>query len=349
MVRMDGLREEAKGFPNMAQKRVTVYEVAAACDVSIATVSRVINGHKHVHPDTRQRVFDQMKKLGYRPSHAARALSTGRSRVVSIWIGNLNSHYVMTFLGQLEQHLAEADFEMLLRNLWHRSPEEALPPVGIDGLIVLEEVAWLENDWFRQEGTRVPVVSLGVHWVDWLDHVGLDLKDGVREAIEHLIRQGCRRVASVSPGMRNNPEDSRYATYLASIEQAGREPEIIETPWIGNRATVEETMERYLAHRPCPDGLFCYNDDHAIAVCRTLRRHGLRIPEDVAVVGCDDLVETQYLECPISTIVLPVPEACNAAWQLLENRMHDPGLPIQSVLLRPHLEARASSVRNARG
>ena len=94
----------------LGNKRMTVYELAEACGVSIATVSRVINGYKHVRAETRERVLARMDELGYQPSAAARALSTGRSQVVSVWIGNLSSRYVMAFLGQLEQHLTHVDY-----------------------------------------------------------------------------------------------------------------------------------------------------------------------------------------------------------------------------------------------
>jgi DNA-binding LacI/PurR family transcriptional regulator len=325
---------------------MTVYELAEECGVSIATVSRVLNGHKAVHPDTRERVLLRMQELGYLPNQAARALSTGRTRVVSVWIGNLSSRYVMAFLGQLEQHLAQADYEMLLRNLWHRPLDDATTMVGADGVIVLDEVAWVErlHGVARPGGT--PTVSMGKFWVSWVDHVGLDLTDAVRDSVRHLVEMDCRRVGYVSPKMRNVPQDTQYRTYRAAVEEAGREPEIIETPSIGDRRRAEEAMEQYLAagNRP-PDGLLCHNDDHAIAVSRALRRHGLRIPEDVAVVGCNGLVETEYLEHPLSTIVLPVAEACEAAWQLLEERMRNPELPVQSVVLKPQLVVRDSSNR----
>lgn len=326
-------------------KRMTVYELAEACGVSIATVSRVLNGYKHVRAETRERVLKRMEELGFQPSAAARALSTGRTQVVSVWIGNLNSRYVMAFLGQLEQHLTLVDYEMTLRNLWHRPIDEPLGPVNADGVIVLDELGWVTKIGEANLAKRMPVVSMGAFWGTWVDHVGLDLTDGFKEAVEHLVSVGCRRIGYVSPKVRNNPEDPRYCAYLSKMAEMGLEPEIIESSRIAERAKVEEAMSNYLAHSPCPDGLLCHNDDHAIAVCRVLRRHGLKIPEDVAVVGCNGLIETEYLEHPLSTIVLPVADACETAWRLLENRMRDPSLPIQSVVYKPRLEVRASSSR----
>lgn len=329
----------------MMKKKITVYELAEVCGVSTATISRVVNGHKNVRPETRDLVYGQMQKLGYQPNAAARALSMGRSRVISVWIGNLKSRYVMAFLGELEQHLAQVEFEMMLRNLWHRPMDEVLPPVSADGIIVVDEPFWIERLRNTPPGRRIPIVSLGKHWGHFVDHVGLDLTDGMRESVEHLVAVGCQRVGYVSPKMRNNVNDAQYRAYLHGMALAGRTAEIIETPWIGDRVKVEEAMEAYLVDHECPDGLLCHNDDHAIAVCRTLRRHGLRVPEDVAVVGCNGIQETEYLEHPLSTIVLPVSEACKAAWDILENRMRDPDLPLQSVVLKPRLQVRASSSR----
>jgi len=329
----------------MTKNKVTVYELAEMCGVSTATVSRVVNGHKNVRPETRQRVFGQMQRLGYQPSAAARALSLGRSRVVSVWIGNLKSRYVMAFLGELEQHLAQVDFEMMLRNLWHRPMDGVLPPISADGIIVLDEPFWIERLKNTPLGHRTPLVSLGKHWVDSVDHVGMDLTDGVQQSVRHLVDMGCSRVAYVSPKVRNNLADAQYRAYHHAIDLCGKTPEIIETPWISDRIKVEEAMEAYLVDHSCPDGLVCHNDDHAIAICRTLRRHGLQVPTDVAVVGCNGLQETEYLEHPLSTIVLPVAEACKAAWEILENRMREPDAPRQSVLFRPQLHVRASSSR----
>lgn len=334
-----------QGKSAMTRKKVTVYELADACGVSTATISRVVNGHKNVRPATRERVFGEMKRLGYHPSAAARALSMGRSQVISVWIGNLNSRYVTAFLVGLEQHLAQVSYEMMLRNLWHRPLEEVLPPVNADGIIVVDEPEWIEKVCETPPRLRTPLVSLGKNWVSSVDHVGLDLTDAARDAYRHLASVGCKRIAYVAPRGRNNVNNVQYRAYHDSAAQAGRTPEVIETPWIGDRAKVEETMETYLASHTCPDGLICHNDDHAIAACRVLRRHQLRVPEDVAVVGCNGIQETEYLEHPLSTIVLPVSEACKTAWDILENRMRDPDLPIQSVVLKPQLQVRASSMR----
>jgi LacI family transcriptional regulator len=328
----------------MERKKVTVYDMAKACGVGIATVSRALNGHKHVSPKTRELVFQKMKELGYQPSWSARALSTGRSRVVSVWFRILAVQYVSTFLAALEQHLAEADYEMLLCDLWNR-PAGATVPAASDGIIVLGPLPWSKELLHAKFGAAVPVVSLGVYWSPEVDHVGIDLEDAFREAYFHLVECGCTRIAYAADRHRCIPTDTRFRTYLACAEQAGLEPEIINTPNTRERRVIAEAMARRLEECGCPDGLLCYDDDLAILTCHVLRERGLRIPEDVAVVGCNGSEETEYLECPVSTIVLPVAEACAAAWRFLENRMRAPGIPLQSLTLQPKLEIRASSRR----
>lgn len=324
---------------------LTIRQFARAVGVSTGTVSRVLNGHPAVSDATRLKVLKSIEELGYHPSPTARALSTGRTQVISVWIGNLNSRYVTAFLGQIEQHLNQVEYEIMLRNLWHLRTEDPLKPIRADGIIVLDETWWVDKLKEDHVNLRIPVVSMGKMWVPSVDHVGLDLTEGMMESVRHLIDIGCSRVAYVVPTSRNSLEDIQCRAYHAAMKEAGREPELIETPRIGDRPLIEERMERYLEDHPCPDGLLCHNDDHALAVCRTLRRHGIRIPTDAAVVGCNGLLETEYLEHPLSTIVLPVAEACAAAWQLLENRMSDPSLPLQSVVLKPRLEIRATSRR----
>lgn len=327
----------------MRKKKLTMYDLAAACGVSIATVSRAINGLKDVRPATRERIFCRMKELGYHPSRTARALSTGQTQVVSVWVGMLRHQLTTTFLAELERHLAEAHYEMLLRDLWQQPFESGALPVAADGIIVIECLAWLDKLLASPRAALIPVVSLGLYWCDAVDHVGIDLTNGVRQAVEHLVETGCRRIGYLVPQKAAVPNNTRYRTYLETMERAGLDPQVMVTPRVSERAEIEHAFEQHLARGIRLDGLLCYNDDHAITAYRVLRRRGLRVPQDVCIIGCNGSQEAEYLECPLSTIVVPAADACAAAWRLLENRMRDPNLPIQSVILEARLAIRASS------
>lgn len=129
-----------------------------------------------------------------------------------------------------------------------------------------------------------------------------------------------------------------------ALAQTGREPEYILAP-DDTRRSVGGVLKDYIARRGAPDGLFCFNDDMAIGAFRALRDLGLRIPDDVALVGCDGIEDAAYLDPPLTTIVQPLEEMCATAWQFLERRLLQPLLPLQQVTLEPSLEIRGSSRR----
>jgi LacI family transcriptional regulator len=105
---------------------------------------------------------------------------------------------------------------------------------------------------------------------------------------------------------------------------------------------VRHAVTEYVREHGPPDGIFCHNDDFAIGAYRALRDMGLRIPDDVALVGCDNLEETAYLDVPLSTIAVPTEELCRTGWEFLYRRMHDPSAPLQCAILQPQLVVRAS-------
>jgi DNA-binding LacI/PurR family transcriptional regulator len=111
------------------------------------------------------------------------------------------------------------------------------------------------------------------------------------------------------------------------------------------RPRVPPALGQHIDKYGCPDGLFCYNDDMAIAASRALYEMGLRVPDDVAIVGCNGTLETDYTTPRLSTIVQPIERMCAIAATFLKQRIADPSLPLQQIALQPHLEIRASSQR----
>jgi DNA-binding LacI/PurR family transcriptional regulator len=109
-------------------------------------------------------------------------------------------------------------------------------------------------------------------------------------------------------------------------------------------ATVSRALKAYIARHGCPDGLFYFNDDVAIGAFRALRDLGLRIPQDVALVGCAGIEDTAYHDPPLSTIAQPIEEMCVTALSFLIGRIKEPSIPVQQIVLQPRLEVRGSSL-----
>jgi len=132
--------------------------------------------------------------------------------------------------------------------------------------------------------------------------------------------------------------------YRTAMQELGREPEYILT-YEEKREAVAPALTAHIRAHGAPDGLFCYNDDMAIGTYPVFQELGIRIPEDVAIIGCDGLRDTSYLQPTLSTIVQPLQQVCATAWSFLKNRIDVPSTPLQQVVIPARLEIRNSSRR----
>jgi LacI family transcriptional regulator len=182
---------------------------------------------------------------------------------------------------------------------------------------------------------------LGQSDTDEMDCIHLDFSFGTREAVAHLLSAGCQRIAFVGPAAEH---DARVRAYMALMSEAGKITEHIKTA-SGLRAAGYKAMQEYLMEHKCPDGLFCFNDEIAIGCYAALKESGVRVPEDVRLVGFDGLENSRLSPCPISSVVVPIEEMSTLAWEMLRRRIEDPQAPLQHETLTPRLEIRASSRR----
>jgi DNA-binding LacI/PurR family transcriptional regulator len=130
------------------------------------------------------------------------------------------------------------------------------------------------------------------------------------------------------------------------MRQAGLKPEFLYYPLSSEqRPIVRRLITQYIRLHGCPEALFCHSDDVALGVYRGLCDLKIRVPEEVALVGCDGIQDTEYLECPLTTLVQPVAEMCATAWKFLARRLENPGIARQKAVLKPVLAVRESSGR----
>jgi DNA-binding LacI/PurR family transcriptional regulator len=324
----------------------TITQLANDLNLSKGTVSRILNDAKAPYnAQTRHRVLARAAEIGYRPNPVARALATGRTDTVALWTRHLQGFYHSWVVSSLSGQATAADFNLLIRLYGQaQAPHSvARPPVlsdSVDGVIThgLPPDEWLAR--FHGSARPAPIVVTGAAASpDILDFVGLNLRRAARDAIEHLVGMGLRRVALLALP---NTEDSRYQAYVSVMEAAGLPQEVIPLTE-GSRGNTRCRFREYVVAMGHPEAVFCQNDDAAIAVYRALCDLGLRVPEDVALVGCDGIEDTELLPVPITTIVQPVDEMSRLAWEFLRVRMREPDAPPQHKVLEAHLEIRASS------
>jgi DNA-binding LacI/PurR family transcriptional regulator len=332
--------------------RISLRQVAERAGVSGATVSRVLNDvNVCITPETRERVKEIAAEMGYHPNRVARALATGRTQALALWIVNFRSPYYtkLMYHNRKEAHIHGYDLMISGGRIHSYGAIDAskLMSWPVDGFLAVDiprgETVGLEKSllWGK------PFVNMGGYVTEVADYVWLDFKERSTEAVLHLYEGGCRRIAYVVPDWFDwfeSSNDPRLRGYEAAMAQVGCKPEYIKTP-NEIRGGTTPVLTEYIEQKGHPDGLFCFNDDMAIGAYRAVRDLGLQVPSDVALVGCDGIEETDYLDPPLTTLEQPVDAMCALAWQFMKERLEDPTRPLQQATVQPKLLIRGSSLR----
>jgi DNA-binding LacI/PurR family transcriptional regulator len=331
-------------------------DVAVLAGVSVKTVSNVVNDYPYVRPTTRAKVQEAIAALGYRPNVTARNLRSGRSGVIALAVPELDAPY----FAELAHHVVGAAMDhgwtvlvdetgqthdRALRDR-ERSAAAGIRGQLIDG-VILSPLALDEADLARYGS--VPLVLLGERLGSHLaDHVAIDNQAAAEAATRHLLERGRRRVAVIGaqPPPYGHSARQRLQGYRMALHAADvRYDRTLVVParnW--RREDGRTAVGPLLALRRPPDAIFCFNDLLALGAIRGLSEAGLRVPEDVAVVGFDDIEESRF-SVPTLTTVAPDKAAIAAeAVARLASRLDEgPMARPEEVLVGFTLEAREST------
>lgn len=311
------------------RRAVTVEDVARHAGVSSAVVSYVINsGPRPVAAATRDRVEEAIRVLGYRPNAAARALKRGSSNTIGLGIPN-NTNPYFAELSHLVEMAAEAKgYETFLVNSSDSEQREQrhlqkLLGRRIDGILLASSVS--EPDLTDVLESRTPVVLLdrgGPY--PGVDSVGVDYRRASRAVVQHLIDHGHDDIAIVVGDERLSTTRAREHGWLDALGDAGRHPgPIVRAAY--SREGGLDAGRRLLANGSAPTAIFASSDMQAIGLIRAIHEHGLRIPEDIAVVSFDGTIEAEYSWPPLTAVRQPVERMAEAAVGLLLDGGGSPG------------------------
>jgi LacI family transcriptional regulator len=330
---------------------VTIRSVADEAGVSPATVSRVFNDTAPVEQSTRERILDAADRLGYVPNATARSLSTKKTNTFGVLLPYLTGEYFPEVIRGLDQTAQEHDRFLLLSSSHHTSDDlrRALRSMygRVDGLVLmLPQLA--AEDFKEHLPEDVPVVLLNCAPGDHDFHVlSIDNQEGGRLATQHLIEQGHQRIGIITGGSANYEARERLAGYHAAMKEAGLSP---KDEWIAagdfSRESGKDAIRQLLEVEPRPTAVFASNDSMAMGAIHALRDQGLSVPEDVAIIGFDDLPSAKDFTPPLSTVHARMgdlgEEAVSMLMGLMDNSVD--GHPSQRVKqLDPLLRVRASS------
>ena len=333
----------------MDRTGTTIYEVARQAGVSIATVSRVQQGLGKVAPATRQRVQRVIDELGYTPSVLGRGLAGGRREASGVVFPDLSGpYYSEVILGFEDQVAADGSSVLILATHGRPGADRMVRELAsrFDGLVVMGRTVG-DDTVARIVADRVPLVLLA-RSADpsvraWASSVRADNAGPAVRLAEHLLD---RRSHVMFVGDHESSPDTaeRWAGFVAAHRARGLEPR--DAASCGFRESdgyaVATTL---LTSPPRPDGLMCANDEIALGAMRAAREHGLRVPDDVAVTGWDDILPARYVEPALTTVRQPMRELGTRAAELLRERIEGRRAETRHELLPTELVIRASSAR----
>ena len=305
----------------------TIGDVARRAGVSTATVSRVLAGLGGARAETRERVLDAARDLGYRPSGVARSLKRRTTQTLGLIITDIENPFFPQLVRAVEDVAREHGFALLLCNATDDPDREAsyldlLVDRRVDGVVIaVSGLGARHGEWLAEP--PLPVVLVNT-MAPGLPHpsIASDSVDGGRQAAAHLLDLGHRRLGVITAGARNADAPARLAGVRKALGayglDAGAVPVVVGDPDVGGG---EAALYRLLELAPDTTGVIAYNDLVAIGAMRGIRASGRTVPADISVIGFDDVSIAAYTDPPLTTIAQAIGELGRWAVERLVERL----------------------------
>lgn len=317
-------------------ERPSITRVAELAGVSATTVSHTLNGRRPVAEDTRRRVLSAIEHLGYRPNVLARGLRTNRSQTIGLIIPDITNPFYPALARGLQDVLGPAGYDQIISNTdgdraTERGAIEQMIARQVDGIAFAVFHTHAE-DLLPAIEAGIPVVRLGGRLVQpGVDLVHSDDEGGAAEATRYLLGRGYRTIAFVCGPAAEGPAAERVAGYRAAL--AGRPDLVVHTDF--SRAGGEEGVARLLEGPQRPDAVLCANDIMAIGALDALAARGLRAPDDLGVMGFDDIDAAGMVSPGLTTMANPAREIGQASARRLLARLTDSPTTAPTELIIP--------------
>ena len=338
----------------MTQKDVTIYDIAERLNISPATVSRGLKNHPGIKTDTKKRILEAARKMGYQQNKFASDLRKKTTNTIGVIVPRLNSYFMSTVISGMEK-VANANGYNLIISQSQESVKKEIASVNtmfnsrIDGLMISLAYDTKNTDHFENLiRKQIPLIFFD----RIIEHptctsIVIDNKKAGYEATLHLIDQGCRRIVHVDGNVNRNVYADRLEGYKQALDESGIgfDPALV----ISNKLTDQSSSEaahQILSMKKIPDGIFTANDTSAVACIRELKRAGIRVPEDIAVVGFNNDPISMVIEPNLTTVDYPGQEMGEIAATTLVNKLKkQPTGNLNTIVLRHKLIIRESSRR----
>lgn len=337
------------------KKDVTIYDIAQKLDLSSATVSRGLQDHPAINKNTRKKIQETAKELGYRHNTFASSLRKQKTNTIGVIIHELNSNFITSVLAGIEKITTEAGYDLIIAHSSESYKKEEANALNlfhkrVDGLIASLAFDTKGLDHYKPFDEKgIPVI-----FFDRVEESGDSTKviiDNYKcgyQATQHLIEQGCKRIVLVTASLKRNVYAQRHKGYTDALFDHN-------IPYEKSRVLIKDLSEQFgveaalqiLKMKPLPDAAFITNDFVAAVCMQTLKEHGINVPEDIAVVGFNNDAISKIVEPQLTTINYPGKDIGEIAARNLIN--HLKGISnikhTNTIVVRSDLIIRKSSLK----
>lgn len=343
---------------NMKQKKeVTIYDIALKLDISSATVSRGLQDHPAINKNTRKKIQDIAKELGYRHNNFASNLRKQKTNTIGVMVHELNSTFMTSVLAGIEKVTTEAGYDIVIAHSSESFEKETanannLFHKRVDGIIASLSFDTNNLNHFKQfEDRGIPLIFFDrvEEKLDYTKVIIDNYKCGY-QATQHLIEQGCKKIVLVTANQKRNVYAQRYKGYADALfdNNIPLNKNLVLIKDLSEQCGVDAAKE-ILKMKPLPDGAFITNDFSAAVCMQTLKEYGVRIPEDIAIVGFNNDSVSKIVEPQLTTIQYPGTDVGEIAARNLVN--HLKGVSdiqhTQTIVVRSELIIRNSSLKKS--
>ncbi|MGL4725305.1 MAG: LacI family DNA-binding transcriptional regulator [Scandinavium sp.] len=326
---------------------MSIQKIAQLAGVSVATVSRVLNNSETVKEKNRERVLKAIKESNYQPNLLARQLRTARSSMILVMVSNIANPFCAEVVKGIEEAAEKNDYRILLCHSGSdigrsKSGLRLLAGKMVDGIITMDAFANLP------ELTTVIGDAPWVQCAEYADAgevscVGINDIDAAEHAVGYLAAMGRQRIALINHDLRYKYAFLREQGYKLVLQKQKLESSAIEYANDLSAAAGKAAMKNLLAMNPRPDAVFAVSDSLAAGAMRAIEQAGLRVPEDIAVVGFDGTELAEMVSPQLTTVQQPSREIGAKAVELLLNKIENPDVPMERVMLDWRFIPRASA------
>ncbi|REE86208.1 LacI family transcriptional regulator [Paenibacillus taihuensis] len=331
-----------------------IKDVARLAGVSVTTVSRVLNGEKYVKDDLKRRVNLAIEELGYAPSHIARSLVRNKTNLIGVIVPDITSSFYATILSSIEEAASDNDYNLLVCNISEDIDKEqkylnVFQEMRVEGIIIMHEKI---NDEIRGiiHKMKIPVIFSSVKPIDQqFVSVIVDDYKAAYDATNYLIGLGHEAIGFIGGDMRDiTSGQNRYSGYRNALTGGGIRI-VHEYIRFGDYKVKSgyEQMKELLRVKNLPTAVFAVSDDMAVGAMNCIRDNGLRVPEDISVMGFDGSQLTELTRPTLTSMEQPIQEMGKVTMQVLLKQVETGEVPDRDIILEHRLVSRESCM--ARG